>query len=905
MARAFKVLAVHDKMWSGTFNFRAEADGTSGTDIDLVDEALGGGSTTMQIISNLGNHKKILELYDNDGSNFVGFYYYFSTAQTSNFTFEFWHRTSDVTKLSYISFREGATNIINCGIQTSQYYHTNGGATNIKAISNDTWYHHRFVIDFAGETFDWYIDGVLEADDAAFDNSPSSEINRFRVNTHTATSTYYVYIDAVGFSWDADYKIGDNVHWRHYFDQDSDFESHDVGDTDITGWSETTPANTTITLIQEFNEHKKILDIYDNSGVGFAVFSHTAPNEAYGTIEFLMKTDDATDFSRVYFTDGGTALFWFLIYQDKFQYYNGGYNDVGLAAIDNTWYYIRIDFECTTGSYQGLAQYRWHVYINNIQYGPFTYQNDQAHVDNILFTTSTGTSGFHFYLDAISFSWNNDIGDNRLLDYNPTYTSEDITTDIINVKYKNQLGKWREAIMTSKETYEASEIFLQVYDINSKMAMEASLKKRDQLGEIRTYILRDKNQDDLENVSSNTFTADDIHDPTDSTSMLKVILPNVSEIDGDLILVNADTKTDTYSPTTKNYPDHMMLRDIGDLADSVVIISANGKCYLDDDKASGTALDLDVAADKSAMTDSPLISDILETINYFEIFGAINPDTGARFSKIIDNTGSDKKRSWRITNNNFKTQADVDGYAAKLEAKSVPIRNIAFWAQSLGSHDMGETLNYKFVNSLYKVPVGDYYIIFESIDFDANKNSIVLSEGLVEESQYAATYERETEYNDTYAGQIYETDIVTVYPEIHEIGGSGWGTGAGGKHGIVLNAAAEGVISSFYFPSNIDDSRDATIDMVYTRDDANNDIFAISWGITRAPVDGSAAWANVDIISPNMPARASGRADVYSYTLDSSDIDSGYEYQVAMVKTAANRDQTIQSISITYKVKRG
>ena len=69
---------------------------------------------------------------------------------------------------------------------------------------------------------------------------------------------------------------------------------------------------------------------------------------------------------------------------------------------------------------------------------------------------------------------------------------------------------------------------------------------------------------------------------------------------------------------------------------------------------------------------------------------------------------------------------------------------------------MGTTIKYDFVNAVYNVPEGNYYVIFEAIDFDKNKNTIILSEGLIEDSKYASTYEKSFEETNQQGSYIYD-----------------------------------------------------------------------------------------------------------------------------------------------------
>ena len=412
----------------------------------------------------------------------------------------------------------------------------------------------------------------------------------------------------------------------------------------------------------------------------------------------------------------------------------------------------------------------------------------------------------------------------------------------------------------------------------------------------------DKNYDDLKKLSSNTFAAAKIHDPTDSGCMLKTILPNVSEADGDLILVDGDTKTDTYSPVTKNYPDGQMLIDIADIADSCVIIEANGKCHLDDDLASGDALDFDTAADKLVMIHPPKINDILDTLNYFEIFGAINPDTGERFNKIVDNSGTDKKRRWRCTNNNFRSQADVDAYATKLSTKLIPVREISIGTQGLKAHNMGTTFTYKHVDGTYNVPSAAYYVIEEAIDMDTGAATIKLSDGVIESSKYAAGFEWAQNYSDSFASEIYETDIITVYPNPRADTVSGASIDVYGR--IQLDGNGDSMLWTAYLDDKIDSTLPMTLTIVYFRVDTDGD--TITGNSTVVAIATSGVSTSESVINDNTAweACATGQTRKMQYTLPAANISPedyiGGNFQML----EAGKDIRISVVSLRYYIKR-
>jgi len=91
-----------------------------------------------------------------------------------------------------------------------QYDDLSGTSHTIILVNPDKWYHHKIVFNCSNNSFDWYIDGVLEADNAEF-RYKRSVLSFFRLNTWYSHRDYSFYIDAVGYSWDSNYDIGENT----------------------------------------------------------------------------------------------------------------------------------------------------------------------------------------------------------------------------------------------------------------------------------------------------------------------------------------------------------------------------------------------------------------------------------------------------------------------------------------------------------------------------------------------------------------------------------------------------------------------------------------------------------------------------------------------------------------------
>ena len=904
MARNFNVQAVHKGMYPG-INFRDDADGAEPAGWTSNNDA----SCSTVIIASLDGHRKVLQFYDFNAAG-VAFVKQTFTTQTSG-TIEIWIRSNDVTDRFQIQILDPTETDIGIQIQFEsdkiQYYHTaawndaTGGG-----ILNNVWYHCKIVFDCTPDTYSFYLDGVLLDADIPFRNVLTN-IGYIRLTTDSADSSYRYYIDAIGYSWDTDYKIGDNCFWKHYGESAADtFEEDDVGTQgNAITWVDTVDTAASFEIVNEFNEHKKVLRAnYSSAAGGFDIAVHDLLTWGKtGWVEVWYKTDDITVDNYIDFRDsGGDVIIYFGVGNSVFEYQaNGGaWTTVpgSPTPVADTWYHFYVQW-------YDAANDTWDLWINNVQYldGVLTVLNQTNGIFYIRLLAFSATK--YMYIDAPICSLDGDSrGDNRLFDYNATYTKQDITSTVSNVLYSNFLHGWRSATMLSKVDYEPAVLFLQIYDVTSALAMEAEIANRRQDRENRIYTLVDRNYDDLKKLSSNTFVTAKIHDPTVSGCMLKTILPNVSEADGDLILVNADTKTDAYSPVTKNYPDGQMLIDIADIADSCVIIEANGKVHLDDDLASGDALDFDTAADRLVMIHPPKINDILDTLNYFEIFGAIDPDTGERFYKIVDNSGTDKKRRWRCTNNNFRSQADVDAYATKLSTKLIPVREISIGTQGLKAHNMGTTFTYKHVDGTYNVPSAAYYVIEEAIDMDTAAATIKLSDGVIESSKYAAGFEWAQNYSDSDMAEIYETDIITTdirFIPINSV--ESW-------KGYLLGGSTGGSVIFYWL---IDEQVDDTKDIVFTW------TYACIDGVTGATIDGTldistrktdgterTTWDVEEGLGVSLPSDDDGDEDIhkFSYILVAADFEASNQICVWLSITEANSQIYLQGVTAKYYIKR-
>ncbi len=164
-------------------------------------------------------HKGVLEIYDNSNIDAPRLIQYFDDSQSYG-TIEWWWRTTNSAYNSVFMLQndtgQSSSIILNISAGNLQYY--DNGYYNICPIADNTWYHIK--VDFESTTGGyfglkhntWQISvNDIEYGDYNF-NINITEASKTYFTTDTTQYGYFNYIDALGYSWDPNYNVGDNVH---------------------------------------------------------------------------------------------------------------------------------------------------------------------------------------------------------------------------------------------------------------------------------------------------------------------------------------------------------------------------------------------------------------------------------------------------------------------------------------------------------------------------------------------------------------------------------------------------------------------------------------------------------------------------------------------------------------------
>ena len=363
---------------------------------------------TVNVISVLDGHNKVVECKRVNDATYT--YNNFS-AQTTG-TVEFYFRTSNVTKQTWITIQDSTnTGIYLRVVFGDLLYHDEDSFKNVQAISSDVWYHIRLIFNCTTDSFDIYINNVLKVNDAGFYDSVE-DLSSLIFGTSGVDVD--IYFDAVGYSWDPNYNIGDNlVDLKGYYPATYGFENETDG-ISPTNWT-IYEGGGSVRIVAESHNHNKVLEINDLTGDQSIAYNNFTSRES-GTVEFWVKSDDVTeDFYMRLYGDSNASVY-FMINDDNFGYgYNSSYySELSSTIYDDTWYHIRIDLECGTGNYMGLAQDTYRVFIDGNEYGPCLFWTNSSKINRFQLSTASAATTTTSYVDAVSYSWDPyyNIGDN-------------------------------------------------------------------------------------------------------------------------------------------------------------------------------------------------------------------------------------------------------------------------------------------------------------------------------------------------------------------------------------------------------------------------------------------------------------------------------------------------------------
>ena len=178
--------------------------------------------------------------------------------------------------------------------------------------------------------------------------------------------------------------------------------TNDANGGNPAGWTIIENTGTHVDVIAEKFGHTKVAELWDNHAGNYASMQNTFTTQNVGTIEFWWAKHDGTNSTNNFVIkvqdDTDAILNWYYTEGDLVT------SDVeGTTLIANpqndTWYHIRIDFNCTSDKYT--------VYINQAFIVTMNFDNLVDAVTKARFYTQSLGTNYNFYawIDAVDYSW--------------------------------------------------------------------------------------------------------------------------------------------------------------------------------------------------------------------------------------------------------------------------------------------------------------------------------------------------------------------------------------------------------------------------------------------------------------------------------------------------------------------
>lgn len=220
-------------------------------------------------------------------------------------------------------------------------------------------------------------------------------INYTFENRSTYNSTTPLYEDS--------FNIRNQSIYTEHYNATYSFENQNIGDEGINIEFLNESVGEYI-IIENLDGHDKIMMSHDN-GTNPSAYSDEFTPQITGVVEFWWMVEDATDTSFFYLYNELGRGVQIVITSESFFYRNATATaPTGVTALDDTWYHISLDFDCTTDTYD--------FYINGILAGNDLHFREDG--DGIIKLRFLCNDDIDQWFDAFGYSWNSfyNINDN-------------------------------------------------------------------------------------------------------------------------------------------------------------------------------------------------------------------------------------------------------------------------------------------------------------------------------------------------------------------------------------------------------------------------------------------------------------------------------------------------------------
>lgn len=227
----------HSELYYATYGFDDQPVGTSGTDINGVYMVYTGSSAIIE--NSIDCHSKVINFSLKENNMYKKIV--FDLLDKTNGTIEAWIKLeSDIFQWQFAPDISGKyITYFSISPDKISVYYNNTIDKVYKSVYLDTheWTHVKLQFNYSTYRFSFWINNILELDNVIMVNQVGTYLQQSRIQINT-NNPGTMYIDAIGYSWDSTYTIGDNYYPEDITMINGTFDNSDNMKTNDDSYSE-------------------------------------------------------------------------------------------------------------------------------------------------------------------------------------------------------------------------------------------------------------------------------------------------------------------------------------------------------------------------------------------------------------------------------------------------------------------------------------------------------------------------------------------------------------------------------------------------------------------------------------------------------------------------------------------
>lgn len=193
-------------MYKGTYNFRDDTIGEDPVGWVVTEPA----NTSVNVIDKYNKHRKVIEFADYSAAASPNIYQSFTETVTG--TVEYYKAITDITDSFMCIIGDGGwTSGLVFMIRASKFQYYDNAYHDITDVNAGQWYHIKIVFDCASTWSVWIDDTEYGPYAYRTDGGAPTAMDQILFSPESnAVTDFLAFLDAVSYSWDTDYILGDN-----------------------------------------------------------------------------------------------------------------------------------------------------------------------------------------------------------------------------------------------------------------------------------------------------------------------------------------------------------------------------------------------------------------------------------------------------------------------------------------------------------------------------------------------------------------------------------------------------------------------------------------------------------------------------------------------------------------------